>query len=211
MIGAGRPDQNLFCTRYLNYWLTTPSVVCKCHWASYFIFFCFSVRKAEMCCGVSCWPHCNLRQIYQKLFISIRNNSCWLAESFIFTGGQGVCLVPMETPASGKSRLDPGCQFGGRAVSRFIFQIATWEAQYLKIPLSHKWREICVKVVQGVFKAPWSSYWGYDGIWCRCWFKPSYPRSSSSTMETLLMKTLFLCRTHSGQLKHSCQILVFIG
>lgn len=88
---------------------------------------------------------------------------------------------------------------------------ATWEAQQLKIPLSHKWGEICVKVVQGLFKAPWPLCWGYDGIWCRCWFKPSYPRSSGSTMETLLMKTLFLCRSHTGQLKHSCQILVFIG
>lgn len=30
-----------------------------------------------------------------------------------FTGRQGVCVVPMETTASGKSRFDPGCQFGG--------------------------------------------------------------------------------------------------
>lgn len=29
------------------------------------------------------------------------------------TGRQGVCVVPVETPASGKSRLDPGCQLGG--------------------------------------------------------------------------------------------------
>lgn len=88
------------------------------------------MRKAELCCGFPRRPRCILRQIYQTLFISIRTNSCWLAEFFIFTGRQGVCVVPMETPASGKSRLDPGCQFGGWAVSRYIFQIATWEAQY---------------------------------------------------------------------------------
>ena len=175
------------------------------------LIFCFWVRKADMCYRCPCRPCCILRHNYQKLFISIKNNSCWLTESCVFTGRQGVRLVPMETPASGKSRPDPGCQFGSWAVSRFIFQIATWEAQQLKIPLSHKWKEICVKVVQGVFKAPWPFFWGYDGIWCRCWFKPSYPRFSSSTMETLLMKTLFLHRSHSGQLKHSCQILVFIG
>lgn len=35
----------------------------------------------------------------------------------------------MEAAASGKSGLDPGYQFGGGAVSRFISQIATWEAQ----------------------------------------------------------------------------------
>lgn len=156
------------------------------------------------------WPCCILRHIYQKLFISIKTNSCWLAETFISAGRQGVCVVPMETPPSGKSRLDPGCQFGGWAVSRFISQSATWETQQLKIPLSREWGEICVKVVQGVFKAPWPFCRGYDGIWCRCWFKPSYPRSSSSTMETLLMKILLLCCSHSEQLKHSCQILVFI-
>lgn len=32
---------------------------------------------------------------------------------FNLTGRQGVCVVPVETPASGKSRLDPGCQLGG--------------------------------------------------------------------------------------------------
>lgn len=157
--------------------------------------------KKQIFFGFPYRPCCILRQIYQKLFISIRFNRCWLPKSFVFTGRQGVCVVPVETPASGKSGLDSGCQFGGWAVSRFIFQIATWEAQLQRIPLSHNRREICVKVVQGVFKAPWPFYWGYDGIWCRCWFKPSYPQSSSSTMETLLMITLFLRCTHSGHLE----------
>lgn len=81
------------------------------------------------------------------------------------------------------------------------FKLLPERAQLLRIPLSHNRREICVKVVQGVFKAPWPFYWGYDEIWCRCWFKPSYPHSSSSTMETLLMITLFLRCSLSGHLE----------
>ena len=39
------------------------------------------------------------------------------------TGRQGVCVVVMETPASGQSGPDPGSQFGRGAVSRFPVSI----------------------------------------------------------------------------------------
>lgn len=136
-----------------------------------------------------------------------------MTESFILTGRQGVCVVSVETPASGKSRLDPGCQFGGWAVSGFIFLIATWEAQQLNITLSHKWRKICVKVIQGFF---FFKHLGHStGVrtdsGADADLSPLIPILAVQTMETLLMKTLFLCCSYAGQLKQSCQMLVFTG
>lgn len=116
--------------------------------------FCLLMRKAKIFCG---FAHTLLHSLYiyeiyllniyvlNYFFISIKKPSCWLIVSFTSTGRQRVCVVPMETPASGKSGLDPGCQFGGWAVSRLHF--ATWKAQPPKTLLSHKCKGICVKVV----------------------------------------------------------------
>lgn len=50
---------------------------------------------------------------YLSLFNPVAADLLILFYFFNFTGRQGVCVVPVETPASGKSRLDPGCQLGG--------------------------------------------------------------------------------------------------
>lgn len=83
--------------------------------------FCFLLRSTDACCCFPCMFGCASRQIDHKIFIWIAPclplTCCFF---FNFTGRQGVCVVPVETPASGKSRLDPGCQLGGWAVSGFF-------------------------------------------------------------------------------------------
>lgn len=147
----------------------------------------------------------------------LKNNFSSLAESFTLTGRQGVCVVSVEKAASGKSRLDPGCQFGGWAVSGFIFHSATWEAQQTNLPLiSQVKRSKCVCVcVWKSFKGCLKHLGRSTGVMTESGadadLSPLIPGLAVQTVETLLMKTLFHCCSHAGQLKQSCQILVFTG
>lgn len=194
-------------TSSLNYWLTSPS--CHMLMSLSIQIFCFSLKKG---CDVlllfllGAYQMQILSSHFSKI-ISLHLLNPLLSQAdkeFVWSLWKRLQVANPDLT-----------QAVSLVVERWVdssFTVLPERLSRRTFPLSRKWREasvcVCVKVVQGVFKAPWPFYWGYDGIWCRCWFKPSYPWSSSSNsgnpFNENTLSLLLTCWTVETVLPNTC-------